>query len=339
MAINLNTENYISLSKKVFDINSNADFDKIAIDVFNFQYGHNKTYSNYCNALDKKPGALQSINDIPFLPISFFKTHEVVCGETNKNDTMFTSSSTSSGTPSKHIVKDIKLYEKSFGLGFEQFYGDIKQYRILTLLPSYLERKGSSLVYMADKLIKQSGDPDSGFYLHNLEELKNKIDILEKKKQKTILLGVTYALLDFAVTYPMKLRYTVVMETGGMKGKRKELPREEVHAMLKKAFGIDKIHSEYGMTELLSQAYSKGDGIFKAPPWMRVVIRDAYDPLKTGLIGEGGAINIIDLANLFSCSFIATDDAGVLHKDGSFEISGRLDQSDIRGCNLMAEEI
>jgi hypothetical protein len=209
---------------------------------------------------------------------------------------------------------------------------------VLALLPSYLERKGSSLVYMAEDLIKQSNSPHSGFYLHNLKELGEKLELLEKEKQKTLLLGVTYALLDMATEYPTQLHSTIVMETGGMKGKRKEMPRVEVHAILKKAFGVDKIHSEYGMTELLSQGYSKGDGVFHCPPWMRVLAREMYDPLQVNREGKG-AINVMDLANINSCSFIATDDAGVVHSDGSFEISGRLDNSDIRGCNLMAEEL
>jgi phenylacetate-coenzyme A ligase PaaK-like adenylate-forming protein len=339
MATNLNTGINEILSKKVFKIESNQEFDELALDVFLFQYQNNIIYRNYADAIGKSPLKLKNVNDIPFLPISFFKTHKVICGENAKTDTIFQSSTTTLGTPSIHAVKDIELYKQSFRHGFKQFYGDIKEYCILALLPSYLERKGSSLVFMAEDMLKESNNPASGFYLHNIDELKTNLEALEKKGQKTLLIGVTYALLDFAAKYSIKLRNTIIMETGGMKGKRKEMPREEVHALLKRAFGLDKIHSEYGMTELLSQAYSQGNGIFKTPPWMKIVIRDVYDPLRTGLADEGGAINIIDLANIYSCSFIATDDAGIKHKDESFEISGRLDQSDVRGCNLMAEEI
>jgi len=328
-----------TLAKKVFGIQSNTNFEQIALDVFRFQYEHNKVYQSYVNALGKKPGAVEDIKDIPFLPIAFFKSHTVVCGDVFKDDTVFTSSTTTGSVPSKHIVKDIGIYQQSFRDAFRLFYGDIKEYCVLALLPSYLERSGSSLVYMAEDMIKQSANADSGFYLHNINELKDKITRLQDAGQKILLLGVTYALLDFAGQFPVKLKNTIVMETGGMKGKRKEMPREEVHSILKKALGLDAIHSEYGMTELLSQAYSKGNGIFNCPPWMRIVVRDIYDPLHTGLVGEGGAINIIDLANINSCSFIATDDAGIVHKDGSFSISGRLDASDIRGCNLMAEEL
>lgn len=327
------------LLKKVFGIRSGNEFEQTALEVFRLQYSQNKVYGSYADALGVNVEQVSGIRQIPFLPISFFKTHRVVCGEEGKDDTIFYSSTTTGGVPSAHIVKDIEIYKQSFRAGFNLFYGDIKEYCILALLPSYLERSGSSLVYMAEDLIKQSANPHSGFYLHNTDELKKKIDFLEKCGQKTLLIGVTYALLDFAEKYPMPLKHTIVMETGGMKGKRQEMPREEVHMLLKKAFSLDAIHSEYGMTELLSQAYSKGSGVFNCPPWIQVVIRDIYDPLKTGLVEEGGAINIIDLANISSCSFIATDDAGVRHKDGSFEVSGRLDQSDIRGCNLMAEEL
>jgi hypothetical protein len=251
---------------------------------------------------------------------------------------VFSSSTTTSGIPSRHFVKDISIYETSFRRGFEYFYGDIKEYCILALLPSYLEREGSSLVYMADVLIRDSKNPNSGFYIHEYEKLAATLKELEQKGQKTLLLGVTYALLKLAEEYPMLLKNTIIMETGGMKGKREELPKNEVHSILQKAFGLNSIHSEYGMTELLSQAYSVGQGIFRCPPWMRLLARDLNDPFNIGTVGSG-AINIIDLANINSCSFIATDDMGLLHKDANFEITGRVDYSDIRGCNLMAEDL
>lgn len=331
--------NNIALAEKVFGIHSNEDFETAAVEVFRFQHTHNKVYRSYTDTLGVKPEKVNRVEDIPFLPVSVFKTHRVICGDADKYDIIFESSTTTSGTPSKHIVKDVGIYQRSFRLGFTQFYGDIKEYCILALLPSYLERSGSSLVYMADDMIKQSGNLNSGFYMHNMDELAEKVSRLENAKQKALLIGVTYALLDFAEKHPLKLNHTIVMETGGMKGRRREMPREEVHSILKQAWGVNNIHSEYGMTELLSQAYSHGGGIFHCPKWMQVVIRDVYDPLSSGLVEQGGAINIIDLANINSCSFIATEDAGVKHKDGSFEVSGRLDQSDIRGCNLMAEEL
>lgn len=328
-----------SLVTKVFGTNSKEDFDWLAMEIFRYQYEHNAVYQSYASAMGRTPAQVSRVGDIPFLPISFFKTHKVVCGNQEETDTVFTSSTTTGGIPSMHIVKNISIYEQSFRSAFNLFYGDITKYCILALLPSYLERSGSSLVYMAEDLVKQSGNPHSGFYLHNIAELVTKLSALEKAKQKTLLIGVTYALLNLAEKFSQKLSHTTIMETGGMKGKREELPREEVHQVLKQAFGIESVHSEYGMTELLSQAYSKGKGIFNTPPWMQVLIRDVYDPLKTGLIETSGAINIIDLGNVNSCSFIATDDAGIVHRDGSFAVSGRLDQSDIRGCNLMAGEI
>ena len=335
----MDTFNNDILAQKVFGIHSKDDFKKVAFEVLRFQYTHNKIYRNYIDTLGIKPAQTARVEDIPFLPVSFFKTHKALCGEEDKNDIVFYSSATASGVASRHIVKNVSIYRQSFSRCFRHFYGDVTDYCILALLPSYLQRSGSSLVYMAEDMMKESGNPHSGFYLHNMDELAAKITLLEKAGQKTLLLGVTYALLDFAEKYPAKLNHTIIMETGGMKGKRREMPREEVHSLLKNAFGTVAIHSEYGMTELLSQAYSKGGGVFYCPPWMQVVIRDVYDPLHTGLTETGGAINIIDLANINSCSFIATDDAGIAHKDGSFEVSGRLDQSDIRGCNLMAEEL
>jgi hypothetical protein len=252
---------------------------------------------------------------------------------------IFESSGTTTTVNSRHLVKEVSLYKESFNRAFELFYGKPKDWCILALLPSYLERNNSSLVMMADTLIQQSKYPDSGFYLHNTDDLFEKLKQLESEKQKTLLLGVTFALLDFAEKYPLSLHCTTVMETGGMKGRKEEMTRQGVHQYLCKQFGLTAIHSEYGMTELLSQAYSSGNGIFKCPPWMKIVIRDEDNPLGIKFNQKNsslnGAINIIDLANIYSCSFIATDDAGKLYPDGSFEIIGRLDYSDIRGCSLL----
>jgi hypothetical protein len=328
----------MSITGKIFSIVTGTEFDKLAFEVFAYQVEHNKVYREYVKAMGKKVEDIKRIEGIPFLPVSFFKTHNVVCGE-GTSETIFTSSTTSGGEASKHIVKDLSIYKESFRKGFNHFYGDSKDYCILALLPSYMERSGSSLVFMAEDMVANSSDKRSGFYIHNYKELAEKLSILEKGGKKVLLLGVTYALLKLAEEYPMPLKHTIVMETGGMKGKRKELPKQEVHELLKKAFGLDAIHSEYGMTELLSQAYSKGNGLFNCPPWMHIMIRDIYDPLNVGLKNTSGAINIIDLANIYSCSFIATDDVGVVHDNGSFEVSGRIDYSDIRGCNLMADDI
>ncbi|HTB30755.1 MAG TPA: acyl transferase [Bacteroidia bacterium] len=319
--------------------NSEREFEKLALEIFHFQVEHNAIYRAYVNNLGVDISKVSGLTEIPFLPISFFKSHEVVTGKRENNSIIFKSSSTTSDTPSKHIVKDVSMYESSFRKGFELFYADIKEYCLLALLPSYLERGDSSLVYMVNDLIKDSGNPDSGFYMDNYQELANKLKINEKKGKKTLLIGVTYALLKLAEEYPMELKNTTIMETGGMKGRREELTREEVHRILSNAFKIENIHSEYGMTELLSQAYSKGKGVFQCVPWMMVLIRDVYDPFRMGLINESGAINIIDLANINSCSFIATDDLGIIFPNGDFEVAGRLDSSDIRGCNIMASEL
>ncbi len=304
-----------------------GDFAATALEIFNFQYHNNAVYNAYINALQVDPGSVRSIEQIPFLPIRFFKSHTVTTGQFEPS-MVFESSGTTGTINSKHSVKDILLYEESFLKGFAAFYGDVKDWCIIGLLPSYLERSSSSLVYMVDKLIQISGHPASGFYLYDHDKLHEVLTELEKANQKTLLIGVTYALLDFAEQFPISLKSTVVMETGGMKG------RPEVHRILKNAFGYMAIHSEYGMTELLSQAYSKGEGIFNCPHWMKVLVRDEEDPLFIKDQGAG-VINIIDLANIYSCSFIATDDAGKLNADGSFEVMGRIDGSDLRGCSLM----
>ena len=315
------------------------NFEETALAVFNFQYLQNPVYNQFCKALHIEPAKINTINKIPFLPIAFFKTH-IVTTTQFEAAALFESSGTTQTINSKHLIKDIALYEQSFSAAFRLFYGNPKDWCIIALLPSYLERKNSSLVMMADKLIEESGHLQSGFYLNELEKLHGTLLQLEKQQQKTLLIGVTFALLDFAEKYPTPLLHTTIMETGGMKGRREELTRPEVHEILCTNFKVDKIHSEYGMTELLSQAYSKGDGIFNCPPWMKIVLREEDDPLSVQLSNNSktisGAINVIDLANLYSCSFIATDDAGKLHKDESFEVLGRLDNSDIRGCSLLA---
>jgi len=324
---------------KIFSIRSQVEFADLAMEVFLYQYSNNAIYKAYVNSIKQGVDNIKTVKNIPFLPISFFKTHEVICSSDKEYDKVFSSSSTTSAVPSKHFVKDISVYVESFRNGFSHFYGDVKEYCVLALLPSYLERDGSSLVFMADDLIRQSKHEKSGFYMDNYSELVKTLRQLQEKNQKILLLGVTYALLKLAEEHPMLLKNTIIMETGGMKGRREELPKGEVHAILKSAFGVNVIHSEYGMTELLSQGYSKGDGIFKCPPWMRIVMRDLDDPFHVEFTNGKGAINVIDLANIYSCSFIATDDIGVLRSNGEFEIAGRIDFSDIRGCNLMASEL
>ncbi|MCK4747487.1 MAG: acyltransferase [Bacteroidales bacterium] len=306
------------------------------MDVFRYQSTENSIYAEYIRLLGRSPSAIGNPEEIPFLPVEFFRKHRVLTG-TGEAKMVFESSRTTSTPASKHYVSDPGLYRESFTRGFELFYGKPDDYRILALLPSYLERKHSSLVFMTDELIRLSGHPKSGFYLNNLDELAEQIAEFEEGGRKTLLLGVSFALADLAEKYPMKLRHAIVMETGGMKGQRREMTREELHDLLKRGLGIQSVHSEYGMTELLSQAYSKGSGVFHCPPWMRVMIRDPYDPLSPMTRKSSGGINIIDLANIHSCSFIATQDIGKLTGEGGFEVLGRFDSSDIRGCNLMVE--
>jgi phenylacetate-coenzyme A ligase PaaK-like adenylate-forming protein len=321
------------LEEKVFTITNEKEFAIIALDVYQFQFENNLLYQDYCNAVGKTPGTVKEITDIPFLPISFFKTHRV---ETTVFDPqlLFNSSGTTGSVTSCHYVKEAGIYLQSFSAGFRQFYGDIKDYCILGLLPSYLERRNSSLVYMVDHLIKESGHQYSGFYLNEFEELNYTLKKLQSMKQKTILVGVTYALLDFSTRHPQNLPNTIIMETGGMKGRGTEMTREELYEQLKKNFGVPVIHSEYGMTELLSQAYGM-DGKMRCPPWMKILLRDETDPFTIYESTGSGVINVIDLANLYSSGFIATDDIGKISGDGSFDILGRIDNSDIRGCSLM----
>ncbi|HEX2845319.1 MAG TPA: acyl transferase [Chitinophagaceae bacterium] len=324
---------------KIFRVNE-QDREGLALEIFRFQYKYTTIYRQYVDALGIDPHLVNRISKIPFLPIRFFKSHAVQAG-VFEPALIFESSGTTGSINSRHLIKDAGLYEESFTLGFERFYGPASNWCVIGLLPSYLERQNSSLVYMVNELIRQSAHPQSGFYLNEYEKLADVLSGLEEKAKPTLLIGVTFGLLDFAESRKLPaLRHTTVMETGGMKGRRRELVRQEVHDLLSEAFKIQHIHSEYGMTELLSQAYSKGNGLFACPPWMQVLVRDEADPLSILQSGGDhpvtGAVNIIDLANVYSCSFIATDDAAKVYPDGSFEVLGRLDNSDIRGCSLMA---
>jgi hypothetical protein len=310
-----------------------ALFEEKALQIYQYQYRHNGLYAQYANAVGRNPDTVKKLTDIPFLPISLFKSHRIATGSFIET-TIFESSGTTGSINSKHYIRDTDIYRQSFTTGFHQFYGKPYDYCIIALLPSYLERQHSSLVVMADALIKQSKHPNSGFYLYEYEKLFSLLTTLEASGQKCILLGVTFALLDFAEKYTLPLRNTIIIETGGMKGRREEWTRQQVHEFLKNRFQLTHIHSEYGMTELLSQAYSTGDGVFECPAWMKIMVREEDDPLLVKTYGSG-VINVIDLANIHSCSFIATDDAGKLYPDGSFEVLGRIDNSDIRGCSLM----
>lgn len=321
-------------AQDIFTIGSKKEFEKISLKVFRYQYDNNVVYRDFCNFLKKDKQNIKSVKEIPFLPIQFFKSHEVLSSTDPVQET-FTSSGTTGMVTSRHLVTDLSYYEQSFRMAFSQFYGNIEDYAVLALLPSYLERKGSSLIYMAEDLIQGSNNPDSNFYLHNYDELITKLTMLDNAGQNILLIGVTYALLDLVEKQSFDLKNTIIMETGGMKGRRKEMIREELHDILCKGFGVSKIHSEYGMTELLSQAYSLGDGIFECPPWMDILVRDTEDALSYVDYGKTGGINVIDLANINSCSFIATQDLGKKYPNQSFEVLGRFDNSDIRGCNLM----
>ncbi len=326
----------IDFNQKIFEV-TNATFTELCLEIFNFQYTHNSIYQQYCNALGSIPKNIVRLEQIPFLPVSLFKTHTIKTTAFNEA-VVFESSGTTKTINSKHFIKDVELYKKSFITGFNQFYGNAKNWCIIGLLPSYLERNNSSLVMMVDDLIKQSKNELSGFYLYDTEKLHQTLLQNERLKQPTLLIGVTYALLDFAEQYQMQLNYTTVMETGGMKGRREEMTRQEVHEILQNKLGVTTIHSEYGMTELLSQAYSKKEGIFYCPNWMKILVREEDDPfcIKAAVSKTtSGLINVIDLANIYSCSFIATDDVGKLYTNGSFEVLGRKDNSDLRGCSLL----
>jgi len=341
-------------NNKIFSVKRD-NFERLSLEIFHFQYWNNEIYKAFTDTLKINVDDVKLVSQIPFLPIGLFKSHKVKTTEFEPH-VVFESSGTTHSGNSHHFLKDMELYRQSFLKGFELHYGSPRDWCIIALLPSYLERKHSSLVFMIDDLIRQTGHSQSGFYLNQYERLYNMLRLLEVQNQKTLFVGVSFALLDFAEQYSLPLKHTIIMETGGMKGRKEEMVREELHRVLKDRFEVDAIHSEYGMTEMLSQAYSKKDGIFQPPPWMRVFIRDEEDPLDvtdattnsgqgkihglatndSGLTSKTGAINIIDLANVYSCSFIGTDDAGKLFANGSFEVLGRIDDSDIRGCSLMA---
>ncbi len=325
---------FLITATDIFAISSQKQFEKIALKVFRYQHENNLVYREFCDLMKVEPQKVKTLQQIPFLPIQFFKSHAVV-SNTNPVQNTFTSSGTTGMVTSKHMVTDTSIYEESYRKGFSQFYGNIEDYVVLALLPSYLERDGSSLIYMVEDLIHLSNHDDSGFYLHNHDELINKLTTLDQSGQNVILIGVTFALLDLIEKHQFQLQNTIIMETGGMKGRRKEMIREELHQQLCEGFGVTAIHSEYGMTELLSQAYSLGEGVFECPTWIQILVRDTEDALTYIPQGKTGGINVIDLANINSCSFIATQDLGKKNPNNSFEVLGRFDNSDIRGCNLM----
>lgn len=332
-------EKIADLRSRIFEVTS-ENFNDLALEVYRYQYEQNDLYGRYCRAMNGTPEQVQNIYQIPYLPIAFFKTEQVKTG-TWEPAAIFESSGTTGEQTSKHYVKDLNLYEESFFKGFNNFFEPPSEWCILALLPSYLERKNSSLVYMADKLIDASHHADSGFYLDEFEKLAATLKENEAAKKPALLLGVTFALLDFAEKFPMPLHHTIIMETGGMKGRKEEMTREEVHAILKKQFELAEIYSEYGMTELMSQAYSYGHGIFSGQPWLKILLRKEDDPKdvcdQNNMQGfkAKGVVNMIDLANLHSCAFIATDDLGRLFIDGRFELLGRLDNADLRGCSQL----
>ena len=325
------------LEDKIFNVQKHG-FEQVALELFHLQVRENILYRSFTEALNIDPSKVDNVASIPFLPVSFFKNHDVITG-TFEPEVIFESSGTTQMGNSRHLVKSVNLYRHSFIDAFKQFYGSPENWCIAGLLPSYLERKNSSLVMMVNDLIELSRHDSSGFYLYEHEKLVGLIMKNEASSQKTLLIGVTFALLDLAEHFRFQTNYTTVMETGGMKGRRKEITRNEVHEILCRAWNLDSIHSEYGMTELLSQAYSSGEGLFRCPPWMKIILRDEDDPLTIKPLSapatQSGLINIIDLANIYSCAFIATDDIGKLYTDGSFEVSGRMDSSDVRGCSLM----
>jgi phenylacetate-coenzyme A ligase PaaK-like adenylate-forming protein len=320
------------LARQVFSITNEKEFEQIALAVFQFQYEHNSVYRAYCTTLRKTPETVQTVRQVPFLPISFFKTHTVKAGVFDE-EVIFKSSGTTGTATSCHFVKSTSVYEESFLRCFEQFYGHPDSYCILGQLPSYLEQGSSSLVYMVDALVQRSGHPLSGFYLYDFARLNETLKQLESAGQPTVLFGVTYALLNFAEQAGLPLKHTILIETGGMKGRKKELSKPALYEALQQAFSLETVHSEYGMTELLSQAYAQ-NGRYRCPPWMQITLRDETDPFSVG--HSSGAINVIDLANIWSCSFLATEDLGKLHADGSFEVLGRMDNTDIRGCSQLA---
>jgi len=319
---------------KIFNIKNQSSFNKYCLDIYHFQYRNNLVYKKFCNMICENPMNINEITKIPFLPISFFKTKKIL--SVDKFEKVFYSSGTTTNSRSKHFISDLKLYEESFIKNFKNNYGELNKYTIIALLPNYYENESSSLIYMVEKLIKLTKSNESGFFLDDYTNLSKKLNQLDSNNdRKTILIGVPYALLDLLDFNQFCLNNTIIMETGGMKGRRKELVRNELHEKLKSGFGVNQIHSEYGMTELHSQAYSKGNGVFSTPAWMKVLIRDVNDAQNLNFNKKSGAINIIDLANYNSCSFIATDDMGKFVSESEFEVIGRIDNSDVRGCNLL----
>jgi phenylacetate-coenzyme A ligase PaaK-like adenylate-forming protein len=325
------------LRERIFSVKAGQEFETLALEIFRYQAESNAIYKEFIKGLGRDPGTVNKITDIPFLPIEFFRNHRVLTGS-DSPECVFESSGTTGIATSRHFVTDTGIYDESFLRCFKMFYGEPEEYFIAALLPSYLERANSSLVYMAGKLIKTSAHNGSSFFLNDHKELIKKLALVQKEGRKSMLIGVSFALLDLAETYSPDLSRVIVAETGGMKGRRKELTRVELHSILKNKFNINSVHSEYGMTELLSQAWSKGEGIYSCPPWMRILLREINDPLSVFTdTGITGGINIIDLANINSCSFIATGDLGKIVPDGGFEVHGRFDNSDIRGCNLLVQ--
>lgn len=322
----------------IFRVAGTSEFEKTALEIFRLQAAGCPVYRQYMSLLGIDSNKVGETGSIPFMPVSFFRDHIVITG-TGKPEKTFISSGTTGMRQSRHAVKDLGVYNESLEKTFRLFYGDPSNYAVMGLLPSYLEREGSSLIYMVNRLMQLSGNDAGGFFLSDHAALLRAIERARQTGLQVMLIGVTFALLDMAEQNPCDLSDSVIMETGGMKGRRSEMVREEVHEILRKAFGVSKVHSEYGMTELLSQAYSKGDGLYRTPPWMKILIRDSHDPLShTDEAGASGGISVIDLANLWSCSFIATDDLGRMHPDYEFEVLGRYDNSDIRGCSLLSAD-
>jgi len=326
---------FTAFKHSIFNLHSPFEFNETACSLFRYQYKNNQIYKSFVDALGVSEGQVYHPEQIPFLPVSFFKTHKVISGEFEE-EVVFESSGTTGIETSKHYVIDSGLYQQSFSHGLELFYGDLSKYAVFALLPSYLERKNSSLIYMVERIMLQSNRQVGGFFLNELGELQKQLKEARLRGLKIMLIGVSFALLDMGENFPVDIPDAIIIETGGMKGRRNEITRMELHERLCNDFGVTKIHSEYGMTELLSQAWSKGDGIFRCPPWMKILIADTNDPLSFMETGQTGGINIVDLANLHSCSFIATQDLGRVFEDGSFEVLGRFDNSDIRGCSLLA---
>lgn len=322
---------------RIFGISSNEEFEALSLEIFRFQAENNSVYKSFIHYLGITVSSISSLKEIPFLPINFFKTHSVTSFPEQDVAQVFLSSATTGSIQSRHLLQDVKIYQKSYSKGFETFYGPIETYCFLALLPSYQQREGSSLIYMVNDFIERSENPKSGYFLDNDDALFRTLNELKLSKQKTVLIGVTYALLDLIEKYNIDFPELIVMETGGMKGRRKEMVREELHQNLKKGFGVSNIHSEYGMTEMLGQAYALENGIFQCPSWLKVLIRDVNDPLSYVENNKSGGINVIDLSNIYSCSFISTQDLGRKTTENSFEVLGRFDHADIRGCNLLVQ--